>query len=219
MTLVELLVVVAIVGLMFSVSVPAVYGVRARFNKVKCQSQLRDIGIAFQMYLDTPRNGGLMPDAAQLPSVEKVARPKEKQRPAINVILARTDKNIQETFRCPDDQDYYPTENLSYEYRSGRFGGKRKKEITTSRGGRQILESTIIIMYDFGADTHEGWLAGRGRNLLYLDGHVDDGVDENAPPPSQPLEAVQQVEDPKVNATSTPSTTETTTDPNTNPAK
>ncbi|MGI9471685.1 MAG: DUF1559 domain-containing protein [Rubripirellula sp.] len=49
-TLVELLVVIAIIGILVSISVPAVTGVRARMRQAQCNENLRQLAIAANNY-------------------------------------------------------------------------------------------------------------------------------------------------------------------------
>jgi len=48
--LIELLVVVAIIAVLVAMLLPAVQGARAQGQKVSCLSQMRQVGLAFQMY-------------------------------------------------------------------------------------------------------------------------------------------------------------------------
>ncbi len=61
-TLLELLIVVAVIALLVGLLIPALAGAHAQARRVKCQSNLRSIGHAVQLYL--PDNRDTFPDVS-----------------------------------------------------------------------------------------------------------------------------------------------------------
>jgi prepilin-type N-terminal cleavage/methylation domain-containing protein/prepilin-type processing-associated H-X9-DG protein len=209
MTLVELLVVIAIVGLLIGLLLPAVHSARESARRTTCQSNLRQVGLALQLYLDS--NGrGRFPDAAVLPSAElDFHTPGRPVRPSIVAVLGPYTESSRDVFRCPSDQVYFVRsgtiaeaiatklaaipederpaeyagvayEGTSYEYR-GRLAGKTREQALTSSRGNPRASSRLMVMYEFLPFHAAGYAAMLGRFVEPSDEELEDPTWE--PPP------------------------------------
>lgn len=156
-TLVELLVTIAIVGMLVALMLPAVHSTREAVRRTQCQSNLRQIGLGLHQYVDLNRQ---FPDAARLPSVTP-------EKPMIGEVLGKLVEENKAIFECPSDPSYFTAEGTSFEYRSNRLAGKTRRQLEQ----RHPLGETWV-MYDFdhfhGAEGQQG-----GRNILFADAHVE----------------------------------------------
>ena len=65
-TLIELMIVVAIIGLLISILVPSLARARDHAHQVKCASNLRGIGMGILYYVNDPLDGnGFLPSLSQ----------------------------------------------------------------------------------------------------------------------------------------------------------
>ena len=67
LSLVELLVVLAILGALAGLIIPAVQSARGAARRTQCKSNLRQIGLAMTRYLDIQGERGTFPEVAKLP--------------------------------------------------------------------------------------------------------------------------------------------------------
>ena len=103
-TLVELLVVIAVIALLISILIPALSRAREQANKVKCLSNLRQLGMAFVMYAGD--NKQLFPFHADIGGMfAEDWIYWEQQRDPKRSAVAKYIGNINPgAFRCPSDR-------------------------------------------------------------------------------------------------------------------
>lgn len=157
LTLVEVLVVFAIVAVLTGLLLAAVPQVRKSAERIECAANLHQIGLAFQMYRDN--HGGQFPAAARVPSVTP-------ELPSIAQAL-ETYTEGRRIFRCPSDARYFAAEGVSYEY-PGEFRGGVTLETLQAQGR---ASDRLWLLHDFDA-VHGSRHSATARNFLYADGHV-----------------------------------------------
>jgi type II secretory pathway pseudopilin PulG len=182
--LIELLVVVAILGLLMSIGVPALSRARLASKRTLCSANLHAIGQALELYVS--QNNETWPFASYLISKEE-----DPNRRAISDVLLTQTSNVREVFRCPSDRirtdssdpningkkTFFESEKTSYEWDIlGAFNGvKRGQDWATSaewlglgtadvplmqdwdcfHGGKEKAGSVVVMYADFSVRTDD----------------------------------------------------------------
>jgi len=161
-TMVELLMVVVIVVVLFFVFMPASQQARDHSKRAGCTSNLRQIGVALNLYTD--ENDGRYPTA-----VSKISE--EPKGVSIAVPLHKYIKEGGEVFLCPAERDeqYYRREGTSYEWNAKVYN--RWKPVRPAAGSKT---APAPVMSDF--DNFHGPADKKeSRNYLYPFAEVNSG--------------------------------------------
>ena len=172
-TLLELLIVVAIVGMLFSLLVPAIRGASEQAKAIKCLGNLRQIGIAVQQYVADPVNDHKFPPIYNVPagsaSADAGGNSALKGSSALQPLQCLANYGVtMNLLVCPADKVPDPVYG-SYLW-SPVLQGEQPGSVTIyCRGGAFSVSplSLLTICTDNGRP-HRGKF-----NILRADGHVD----------------------------------------------
>jgi prepilin-type N-terminal cleavage/methylation domain-containing protein len=189
-TLTELLVVIAVVGILAGLLLPALASGKAKARNSACTSNLRQLGIATRIYAED--NSSRLPSAEILPTDPiSPASPLPRICDALTSCISRAsgpDTNGVTVFKCPSDKaGLFAMEGSSYEWNAD-LNGQRIDEVRTKNDfmflfdpstgqlawstNRMLLlpPQTTPLLLDY-EDFHPR-LPKSGKNVVYMDNHV-----------------------------------------------
>jgi len=158
-TLLEILAVIAILGVLAALVIPVTRQTMARSQSAACLQNLRQIGTAFHLYL--AENGMI------LPGMESGRASFTEDVPVMDTVLAPY-AGSPGIFRCPSDRSFFESTGSSYFWNSTLNG----QHITSLNFLSLVTDtSKIPLIYD-----KEGWHCGSKTtvNFLYADGRAAD---------------------------------------------
>jgi prepilin-type N-terminal cleavage/methylation domain-containing protein/prepilin-type processing-associated H-X9-DG protein len=185
-TLVELLVVISIIGTLVALLLPAIQAARESARRTQCISNLRQIGMAIDQYVDRQGPRGKFPDCANATKTVSTKLPSLMEVIGPYCEITDATKERSELFHCPSDRDYpnkddaevtyetyFEADDTSYEYDARRAANQTRLQVLMRDEANEPRSSTAVwIVYD--CEAFHGPKGEDGsRNYLYLDGHVD----------------------------------------------
>ncbi len=171
-TLIELMVVISIIGILASLLLPTLASGKRRAHVTACLSNLRQIGLGLNMYVED--NGNHLPACAwPLPSQGTNQPP----LPSIAVTLMPYLK-ADRIFRCPADFKIFPTEQTSYEWNGWLNGASYDHPEDWSVFTKTLVDQFFggKLMTPLIGDAqayHPADGVWMGKNALYFDGRVE----------------------------------------------
>ncbi len=159
-TLIELLVVIAIIGLLGALLLPALSRAKESARGAACLSNLRQVGIALQLYVQDNNN--------RLPVMRDKSLTTTNDLRAPDQVLSNHVGNVA-VLRCPSDrQQVFENTGSSYSWNS-LLNGQDAERLNVF--GLHFDPHQIPVMFD-----KEKFHLARGekkaQNFLYADGHI-----------------------------------------------
>lgn len=172
-TLVELLVVLAVIGVLAALLLPALVGAKESTKSTACLSNLHQIGIGLQLYVQENQN--------LLPVMQNVGTngPPPTNGPPINVVLLPFVGGNSNIFRCPSDtENLFVLTGTSY-YWNNVLNGQDADHLTIMN--LPYPQNQIPVVFDKDK-FHIARGSARAINYLYADGHIKNLMEMQSSP-------------------------------------
>jgi prepilin-type N-terminal cleavage/methylation domain-containing protein/prepilin-type processing-associated H-X9-DG protein len=188
-SLIELVVVIAIIGILAGLLLPALGRAKLQGNNAVCLSELHQLGVATRLYSDD--NNNLLPRAELLPT--SPVDPAQPLPRICDVLAPQVGKvggtNSAPVFKCPSDNlGRFAAEGSSYEWNI-ELNGHRMDDTLSENGtfvivlrtpdGTQQTNGTVQLMFPpnttplfLDYDDFHPRSRPSGKNVVYMDGHV-----------------------------------------------
>jgi len=158
-TLIELLTVIAVVSILTALLLPAVNRAKESGRGTACLSNLRQLGIALQLYTQENDN--------RFPVMRDFSTSTTNTLPAPDQVLSNQLSGTA-VFRCPSDRELFQTTRSSYAWNS-LLNGKNADHLELL--GLSFDSHQVPLMYDK-EKFHAARGTRKGQNFLYADGHI-----------------------------------------------
>jgi len=165
-TLIELLVVIAIIGVLAALILGPVSRSKEAAKGAACISNLRQIGVALQLYVDA--NNQRLPVMRDKPAVVAPNPPVTNSFPSVDLVL-RDELGNTNVLRCPSDRkEVFEQTGSSYAW-NNLLNGQRADDLTAL--GMRFDAHAIPVFFDK-EKFHAARSRGKEVNYLYADGHI-----------------------------------------------